>query len=198
MSVDNPPNRGVMSGFMPDRHLMVDIETCDVIPSAAILQIAAVTFDPRGGSHYPVEKFCTTISEASNRNAGRSFSQGTMEWWEAQSEEARTAAFAGEHDIDTALTKFCRWVNGLRPTCSRVWAKDPDFDVVILRDACDDRGIMWPFKFWESRSCRTAMEMSYPLGDFPRVEVEGALHDAIVDCQKQVKEIQHAYFVLGC
>jgi hypothetical protein len=122
-----------------------------------------------------------------------------LDWWSQQSAEARAAVFNGPHQtLPLALTNFCSWANRLRPTCTRIWAKDPDFDVAILRHACRQLGIMWPFKFWESRSCRTAMEMAYPEGDFPRVHVEGAEHDAIVDVKKQILEIQHAYFVLGC
>ena len=41
------------------------------------------------------------------------------------------------------------------------------------------------------------MELAYPLGDFPAVDVDGALHDALVDAKKQVVEVQHAFHILG-
>lgn len=40
------------------------------------------------------------------------------------------------------------------------------------------------------------MELAYPEGNFPMVEVDGPLHDALVDAKKQVVEIQHVYHVL--
>lgn len=197
--LDDEADAGLFSRPMPDRHMMLDIETLDVEQTATILQIAAVTFNPRAESTEGEDEWSTTITISSNEFHGRTSSQSTIDWWSHQSPEAQQAVYGGaQMELTDALRNFTRWVNMLRPTCTRVWAKDPDFDVAILSHACKGLGIMWPFKFWEGRSCRTAMEMAYPDGDFPRVEVEGPLHDAVVDVKKQVLEIQHAYYVLGC
>ena len=187
------------SGSMPDRFLMVDIETLDVEVTAAIVSIGAVTFDPRKDGLEDEEEFSLTIDQRSNRIHGRSVSESTLAWWEAQEPEARDATFGGPHvELSTALREFTEWVNILRPTCTRVWAKDPDFDVKILAHACQQLGIFWPFKFWEARSCRTAMEMAYPEGNFPVLAMDGPKHHAIADAKVQALEIQHAYYVLGC
>lgn len=189
----------LMSGFMSDRFLMVDIETLDTKKTAAIVQIAARTFNPRGNVSEEDEEWSCTIDRDSNEFHGRSISQTTLDWWAMQSPGARQAVFDGPHqELSDALKNFTRWCNMLSPTCTRVWAKDPDFDIVILQDACDQLGIIWPFRFWESRSCRTAMEMAYPMGDFPLIHVQGPEHDATIDVKKQIVEIQHAYYVLGC
>jgi hypothetical protein len=50
---------------MPDRHLMVDIETLDTQISAAIVSIGAVVFDPRGEDYQ--ETFSLTIVESMAR-----------------------------------------------------------------------------------------------------------------------------------
>ena len=161
--VDTDSTMELYSGSMPDRHLMCDIETLDVNEDAAIVQIAACTFDPRKDGSAHEEEWSCTISRESNQGHGREVSQSTLDWWSQQSAEARAAVFNGPHQtLPLALTNFCSWANRLRPTCT------------------------------------TAMEMAYPEGDFPRVHVEGAEHDAIVDVKKQILEIQHAYFVLGC
>lgn len=195
MTYDGKP---LQSGSMPDRHLMVDIETLDVEPTAAVVALAAVVFDPR--STTDDNEFAVTISKRSNIDQGRSVSQSTLEWWNAQDLAAKAAVFnnPNQTDLRSAMVRFASWCNRLRPTCTRIWAKDPDFDVVILRETFKTLGIFWPFKFWEARSCRTAMEMAYPEGDFPMVEVDGPLHDPLVDCKKQVLEIQHAYHILKC
>lgn len=177
---------------------MIDIETLDTEVSAAIVSIAAITFNPRGESIEHEETFRTTIDQRSNRVHGRTVSDATVAWWEAQSPEARNATFKGPHDeLSSALRKFTKWINCLRPGCTRVWAKDPDFDVNILRHACEGLDIRWPFKFWENRSCRTAIELAYPEGDFPYIIMDGPAHDAFADAKKQVLEVQHVYHVLG-
>lgn len=187
------------SRSMPDRHMMVDIETLDTAVSAAIVAIGAVTFDPRGDGITKEDLFHCTIDTKSNVAHGRTVSEATMNWWEIQSEEAKKAVFDGPHtELSTAIRQFCQWINSLQPTCTRIWAKDPDFDIMILKNACEKLNIMWPFKFWESRSCRTAMEMAYPEGDFPQLLMDGPKHDAIADAKVQCLEIQHAYYVLGC
>ena len=184
---------------MPDRNLMVDIETLDTEVSAAIVSIAAITFDPRGEGINDEETFRLTIDQRSNEAHGRTVSDGTLAWWSVQSPEAWNATFGGPHvELSTALRQFTNWINCLKPTCTRIWAKDPDFDVNILRHACDGLNIRWPFRFWEGRSCRTAIELAYPEGDFPHIVMDGPAHDAFADAKKQVVEIQHAYHVLNC
>ena len=188
----------ILSQAMPDRHVMIDIETLDTSITAAILAIGAVTFNPRGIG-YDEEEFHLTISKKSNIAHGRSVSDGTVKWWSIQSPEAQASVFDGPHvALPLALDNFARWLNRMKPTCTRVWAKSPDFDCSILKHACDEQGIIWPFKFWEARCCRTIMEAAYPLGDFPVMAMEGPKHDALADAKLQVLEIQHAYHVLGC
>jgi DNA polymerase III epsilon subunit-like protein len=72
---------------MPDRHVMVDLETLDTQISAAIVSIGAVVFDPRGEDYQ--ETFSLTIDEKSNRWHGRTVSDATLEWW-AQPVSARS------------------------------------------------------------------------------------------------------------
>ena len=188
----------IFSLSMPDRHVMVDIETLDTDITAAIVAIAAVTFDPRSSDYHPTEEWSCTIDQKSNLFHGRTISDETIDWWMAQSEEAKAKVFNGPHtELSTALRSFTQWLNKLRPTCTRIWAKDPDFDIKILHHACSSLNIRWPFGFWEARSCRTAMELAYPEGHFPLVKVDGPLHDALTDARKQVVEIQHSYHVLG-
>lgn len=183
---------------MPDRHLMIDIETLDTIVSAAVLAIGAVVFDPRGEGFDEDLTFKVTSSRRSNAAHGRSISASTEAWWAQQDVDARAAVFDGPHvPLNLALDNFARWVNKLSPTCTRVWAKSPDFDCSILMHACKEQGVIWPFKFWEARCCRTVMELAYPLGDFPVMAMEGPKHDALSDAKVQVLEVQHAYHVLG-
>ena len=174
---------------------MVDIETLDVHQSAAIVAIGAVVFDPRGETYQ--ETFSLTIDEKSNRWHGRTVSNATLEWWSQQPSEARDAVFGGPHtELSTAMRSFTSWLNALSPTCTRIWAQDPDFDVNILAHCCRMLGIVWPFKFWENRSCRTIKELTYPEGDFPPIAMEGHKHEALADAKAQVIAVQHCYWML--
>jgi hypothetical protein len=112
---------------------MIDIETLDTEVSAAIVSIAAITFNPRGDGINEEATFRSTIDQRSNRFHGRTVSDATVAWWAAQSPEAWDATFGGPHtELSSALRQFTRWINEMRPTCTRVWAKDPDFDINIL------------------------------------------------------------------
>lgn len=181
---------------MPDRHLCVDIETLDTSITAAIVAIGAVAFDPRGEGYQ--ETFSLTIDEKSNRWHGRTVSDATVEWWSQQPSEARERVFGGPHtELCDAMRSFTSWINALAPTCTRIWAQDPDFDVSILAHCCRMLDIIWPFKFWETRSCRTVKELAYPEGNFPRVAMDGFKHEALADAKAQVIAVQHSYYVLG-
>jgi len=183
---------------MADTHLMIDIETMDVEPTAAIVSIGAVIFDPRGDDNVDTlsNNFEIRISLDSNQRADRSFSASTMVWWMNQSEEARQATFMGDTvPLGIGLQNFSSWINRQKPKASRVWAKSPDFDCKILEHAFKNENLIWPFKFWESRCVRTALELAFSDGDFPNV-VAGTAHDALADAKKQVIQIQHCYHIL--
>lgn len=179
---------------MPDRHLMIDIETYDTEITAVILSIGAVVFDPRG---YTLDdEFHIKLSTASQSD--RTTSPSTVTWWDQQSPKARESVFVGKKiPINIALTAFTIWINKLQPTCTRIWAKSPDFDCAIVNHACKEQHIRFPFKFWEYRCCRTIIELAYPEGDFPHMEGDGPHHDALADAKRQAKEVQHAYHVLN-
>ena len=184
------------SASMADRHLQIDIETLDVSVTSVILAIGAVAFNPRGNGLEGEPTFHTTISRKTQRD--RSVSQQTVEWWQQQSEEARASVFGGDLlPLHMALTNLTHWINRLQPTCTRVWAKSPDFDCAILTHACKSNNLIWPFKFWEARCVRTIIELAYPEGDFPIMKTEGPKHDALTDAKKQALEVQHAYHILG-
>jgi len=178
---------------------MIDIETYDTEITATILSIGAVVFNPRAcglDDTDPNSIFHTTLATYTQDN--RTVSEQTKEWWTQQSQEARDSVFGGDQlPISLALDNFARWINRLSPTCTRIWAKSPDFDCSILIHACKQHGIIWPFKFWEGRCVRTIMELAYPEGDFPFIQMDGPKHDALADAKKQALEVQHAYFVLN-
>ena len=199
----SPKGRG-KEGIMPDNHCMIDIETMGTGPDAAIITIGACMFDPRGEDNEeslrPNARLFGPIDFKSNAKEGRAFDADTISWWLRQSEEARAALVEGDiQPLPAVLEKFRRWVNNTAPRPTRIWAKDPDFDVVILRNAMEAQNMMWPWNFWESRAVRTSMELAYPpgglRGDFPQIGV-GVAHNAVDDAIRQCLSIQHVHHIL--
>ena len=72
-------------------HGMIDLETLDTKPSASILTIGAVKFDPTGDElkESTCEKFYVKVDLDSCDKLGLTVSQSTLDWWANQSQEAQ-------------------------------------------------------------------------------------------------------------
>jgi len=177
--------------------IMVDIETMDVIPTAAIVSIGAVHFDVAGkDSHESLAKhsFNVNISLESNEKFGRTMSASTIEWWLKQSKDAQKSLFRDPlMPLNTALLKYRMWLES--KTADRYYANDPDFDIVILNHAFKSINDNSPFAYHQHRSLRTTIELAYPDDPMPNVE-SGTAHDARDDAIKQAIMVQHCYHQL--
>jgi len=173
--------------------VMVDIETLDTAQTAVILSIGACHFDLY--SDQIGDTILKTISLESNMNEGRTASASTILWWLQQSKEAQDAFLAREQlNLNNALRLFGAWCSNLSPRPKQIWAKDPDFDCAILQHAFAEQKIIWPFKFWESRSVRTIVDLAYG-NEAPRFST-GTKHSAVDDATEQVKLVQAAHKAL--
>lgn len=183
-------------------HLMIDIETMGVTPDAPICSIGACIFDLHEVGKITSE-FETTISLESNELSGRHVQSGTLIWWLKQSKEAQAALLSGaQAQLRQALKQFRMWAQDVKPSVQRVWANDPDFDVVILRHAFDACGEMWPWHFSINRSVRTISELAFPHKedlDALKGELRKDIthHRAVDDAVMQAKLVQWAYKTLA-
>lgn len=180
---------------------MVDIETMGTSPNAAIITIGACIFDPYGidtDSSIPIERqFTTTISMVDNQKQNRSFDADTIAWWLRQSKEAQDGLQDGDiTNLRKALTDYNRFFSNQPGRVSRVWAKSPDFDMTIIRDALKSQNMMDHFKYWETRCVRTITEAAYPNGDQPTIGV-GVAHNALDDAIRQALMVQHCNNVIA-
>lgn len=170
---------------------MIDLETMGTTPDSAILSIGAVAFDLWDWEANTEETFYTRISIESNEEAKRRIDGSTVAWWLKQSKEAQMALFESPiNNLRTALTNFRVWADNLKPRVLTVWAKDPDFDVVILSDAYRGIGDRWPFQYFLNRSVRTLQHMAWPDGDVPNIRGEATHHNALDDAIVQAKIVQ--------
>lgn len=178
---------------MPDTYLMVDLETMDTAPSAAIVGLGACIFDPR--SDTIADSYGCTISLEDNIKNKRTMSAGTVLWWLQQSQAARDALVTDPVSLRNALIGLRNLCEKHQPT--RFWANDPDFDYVILGNAYESLDFIVPWKFWATRSVRTIKELAHPNGDFPDFIGEGTAHNAMDDAIKQAVGVQYGYAKLG-
>lgn len=174
--------------------LMLDLETLDTKPSAVVLSIGAVMFDRNTREQGPTFYVELTNHLDKQINAGRTVSGSTITWWMRQSEEARRV-FRTRVDGDnrygpqTAVDMFAEFCS--KNKAMYIWAKDPDFDVTILRSLFEtfSRGCVFPFKYHEARAVRTVLDMSFA----PRNLGTAVAHHALSDAMAQATDIQEAF-----
>lgn len=166
-------------------NLMLDIETLGTRPNAPILSIGAVLFDPNTGKQGAT--FYRAIDPAN------AFLHGvpdgdTFKWWMEQSDAARKAAVAGTTLLPDALTALTKMPVVWKDV--QVWANDPDFDVTILTYAFHKTlGQLPPWRFWNTRSCRTIAEIAGKRPPKP----SGVHHNALDDAIHQAKWVSEMW-----
>ncbi len=177
--------------------LMIDLETLDTSPTAVVLSLGAVVFDPythaRGATFYV--EFTNFLEQQTG--VGRTISPSTVLWWMGQNAAAREVFKPKEASNErcSALWGLTYFADYLKPlNIKRVWAKDPDFDVVILRSLYQTNapGLAFPFKYSAGRSVRTVEDMPFaPLRDAPPVA-----HNALDDAIAQATRVQECFAAL--
>jgi hypothetical protein len=139
--------------------IMIDMETLDVLPTATVLTIGAVKFDPFGDdvNEPKCERFYVKVDIDSCDQLGCTVSQSTLDWWSNQSKEAQEEAFSPDSRIPITeamerLYKFC-W------GAKRVWSHGAGFDVIICEHLFRKIGKAIPWSFWEVRDTRTLFDL---------------------------------------
>lgn len=168
--------------------IMIDLETLDVLPTASILTIGAVKFDPFGDdvNEPDSDKFYVKVDLDSCDRYGCTVSQDTLEWWAKQSQEAQDEAFNTEgriplEDAVNQLYKFC-W------GAKRVWSHGAGFDVIILENIFRKVGKSIPWAFWEVRDTRTLFDLGIDPQRPPVLK-----HHALEDAWNQAVGVQNVF-----
>ena len=166
---------------------MVDIETTDVLPSAIVLTVGAVKFNPCS-SDEPFDKREWRLEIDAQDAKGRTSSDSTMEFWARQPPEVQEAAFGEEGRVPLIkfFEEFNQWIGGSK----YVWAQHPQFDFIILKDLYGqfDHHYNWPF--WAEQDSATLFNLM-PVS--PLKGVNKALHNAAEDAYWQAKCVQIAF-----
>lgn len=152
----------------------VDLETCALCPTAAVMSIAAVAWK-RYGKESPFfdegdgvlrnSTFSAHVDLRSMFLNGFTFDQSTADWWAKQSNEAKAALLDNDCDeqpcqpIDVVVNDLFDWMDDIKKKLGDedlcLWAQGTDFDVAILRYVCWKMGIKFRIKHTQFRDHRT-------------------------------------------
>ncbi|MFA5626182.1 MAG: 3'-5' exonuclease [Thiohalomonadaceae bacterium] len=174
------------------KHVMVDLETLGTATdSAAVISVAAVRFDLRGGDIDTANVFHRNIDLSDALTYGR-VDAGTLKWWLGT--DRRDIFFDIVYDKEarkmrTVLEELYSWVTlnkGVIP-----WARGIDFDFGLLDRLYRETGAQNPFsQFWKRRDLRTLIDVARHAG-VPLLEVERdttQAHNALADVIHQSRE----------
>lgn len=169
--------------------VMIDLETLDILPTAAIVSIGAVLFSPAAG--VLGKEFYTKVDMRSCVAVGMTLDPSTISWWMGQSDAAR-AVFAGDDRkrITDALADFVAWL----PDGARLWSHGASFDLPILEHAMRKVGFLPKWSFRDHRDTRTAYAMAKV---DPKKFYDGTAHNALDDAKSQARAVCAAYQRLG-
>lgn len=165
-------------------HGMIDLETLDVIPTATVLSLGAVKFNPLTNDE-PYDELYFKISIDDQDRLGRTTSDKTIEWWATQDQAVMEEAFdqTGAITVEEALAKLNKWVVGV----DEIWGQGYGFDVTMLEDMYRSIGKPIPWQFWQISDARTITKR---MPQDPRKSMQTNLHNALADAYFQAKSVQ--------
>jgi exodeoxyribonuclease VIII len=177
----------------PAVHVMLDLETLSTRKNAAIIQIAAIAFDPSTGATLPASfnAFVNDLHQDSHVDIS------TIAWWLQQDQAARLGAAIEQQGITLgrALLDFSQWYAALGAV-EAIWSHGATFDLPVLCSALASCGYKQPWSYRAERDTRTLFALAP--GGMPAVvgTPGGQKHDALYDCEIQIKQVVGALAAL--
>jgi len=165
-------------------HGMIDLETLDVTPTATVLSLGAVKFNPYN-SDEPHSELYLKISVDDQDRLSRTTSDKTIEWWSQQDPAVMEEAFdqTDAVTVEEALRQLNKWCVGV----DEIWAQGYGFDITMLEDMYRSIGKPIPWQFWQISDARTITKR---MPRDPRKDMQTNLHNALADAYFQAKSVQ--------
>lgn len=160
--------------------IMLDLETLDTAPTAAIIAIGAVAFTE---SEFMGE-FYAPVNVSSALQFG-TISGETLKWWAQKPDAARAVLWdADALPLARALYDFTQWLKTFEDPA--VWGNGAAFDNAVIAHAYGKTGFLPPWGFRCDRCYRTLRAL------YPGVTVErtGVHHNALDDAKHQARVMQ--------
>jgi exodeoxyribonuclease VIII len=164
--------------------LMIDLETMATGPSATVLTLGAVTFNPWGNGYSDKLYFRVDIDDQDA--LGREVDPNTLDWWSKQDPAIMEEAFSPDDRIPLkeAVDRFHKFAWG----CDTFWSHGATFDLMIMENLYRQLGKPLPWNFWQLRCTRTLFDLGWD-PDMPKANKHNALEDAI----RQAAGVQNIY-----
>jgi exodeoxyribonuclease VIII len=183
------------------KDIMVDLETMDNVPSAAIVAIGAIECNLATGE--TGSEYYRVVDLGGQEDLGMTLNAETIYWWLQQGDEAREAlCISGKLTLGQMCTSFNNWLMSLNTPAEklRLWGNGASFDNAIIRYAYRQTYRDFVIPFWNDRDMRTIVGF-YP----PQLQAEwrrgnirqGAHHNALDDSRHQVKYCSDILSELG-
>ena len=197
------------------KDVTLDLETCALCPTAAVMSIGAVAWDrnqvdtpfyEEGNMNNADYLYLRHIDLRSQFVNGFTFDQDTANWWASRSKEAKLAVTAPDcrpcDSVENVVVDFFQWITEMAngdEIC--LWSQGSDFDIAILRNICQTFHIDLPVSYKNFRDHRTfflegariildAAQQPYdPDRAYSLVEPyegDGVAHDPIFDCKRSI------------
>jgi hypothetical protein len=172
-------------------HATIDLETIDTKPSATVLSLGGVKFNPLDNTE-PHSELYLKINIDDQGAQGRTHSDDTLAWWSRQDKKIMDEAFDQTNavTIEDALKQISKFAVGV----DTFWGQGYGFDYTIMEDMFRQGGRPIPWNFWQIRDSRTLFGCCK---SDPRKLIQNDLHNALADAYYQSKAIQIAYKELG-
>jgi hypothetical protein len=185
-------------------HIMIDIETLGVdVMSAPIIQIGAAAFELEGdgpATGCPAFRLHVDPKSCLRPPFNRVIHPDTVAWWAETDPELLVEIMRSrEQPLLNALAELATWFIRIDDGIEGVWSNGANFDVAMLDAAYTQAGMRTP---WHYRVVRDVRTMAMIAGDDDRcwtdglitdTERDGAKHDALVDCHRQIRMLQQTW-----
>lgn len=167
---------------------MIDIETLGTRSTSAIVQIGACYFSRRTGQ---IGKTFSMNVIRHDHYIDFTTDKSTLDWWNAQSSEAKEAVFNNGKDIEKVLKELSFF---LKNKAKYLWSH-ATFDIPIICHAYDICGMKIPVHYRQMRDIRTLLDLA-GIGH-SNLKREGIHHNALDDCKFQVQYCVEAFKALS-
>jgi DNA polymerase III epsilon subunit-like protein len=165
-------------------HAMIDLETLGTNPSAVVLTIGGVKFDPNKISD-TYSEFYYRFDVDEQTTMGRTIDDATLEWWSKQEASVVEEAL-GDHNrtsVQEVMSALNKWSVGV----DAFWCQGASFDIPILENMFRQLDHHIPWAFWKVRDSRTLFQI---MPTDPRKEIEFEAHNALEDAKVQALCVQ--------
>jgi hypothetical protein len=163
-------------------HFMVDLESLGLRPNVVVVSIGVVRFNAEG----IVSEFYERIDMQEQVELGRSVDPGSVQWWAAQSEQARAELASYDRSpVEDALVRLRQFSHVGNNETGPLWGYGAAFDNAVLRDLYRDFDVGYGWSYRQDLCFRTVTNMA----GFEWLEFEGTEHHALDDARNQAKNL---------